>query len=347
MNIYSLQELLTRTEEIFVIDKTSEIKGIICNVIGVVRNSRQLQLLVLQYDEVYQERREAEEALQLVDTPQRPQSNRELQRSKEHNDFINPFQSVDRFFIGGKAYEVAACQSRWLNLQDWESIWLLSDFLRNGWQAKGINYQRIDTLMLTTLELQGEYLSIPAFSEDAALRFVMRPDTVTYPVEKPITLRIGGVYPDKLRFRNMITGEAHWAQINRVYLMNVWAELEKIFNDPRVQEQITSEELAQHKSNFEKEFLELCPKGMYFTVVEYECQGDISLQFYTKAYLDAKPVTRGKSMGFIVRPEKPKGILGSKLKIAVIQEPVTENTETLEVELFQYFQTTIGEDIII
>lgn len=47
---------------------------------------------------------------------------------------------------------------------------------------------------------------------------------------------------------------------------------------------MSSEELVQMRLDFENKLLEICPKGMYFPVIEYECEEDISLQFYSKAF---------------------------------------------------------------
>ena len=56
---------------------------------------------------------------------------------------------------------------------------------------------------------------------------------------------------------------------------------------------------------------------------------------------------KSSSMGFIIRPDKSEGILGFRLKAAVIQEPVPVNTVAVEAELFQYIHTTAGRDIVL
>lgn len=166
-------------------------------------------------------------------------------------------------------------------------------------------------------------------------------------VEQPVTLTVNGQYPEKLWFRNEKTGEEHWAQINNVYLSDMWADMEKTFSDPKVLEQITKEQIDESKKEFEEKFSEICPKGMCYPIVEYECEECISLQFYTKKYLESMPVNKNSCMGFIVGAVKLTGILGMKLKAAIIQEPVTVNTASIEAELFQYFKTITPDDIIL
>ena len=125
----------------------------------------------------------------------------------------------------------------------------------------------------------------------------------------------------------------------------MWEEMGKTFADPRLGDYMTSEEIAQAKLDFEKKFQKICPKGMYFPVIEYECDEDISLMFYSKSYLDAKPLHSNSGMAFILRPDQPTGISGLKLKAAVIQEPVPADTNIIEAELFQYTRTLPCGDI--
>ncbi len=63
--------------------------------------------------------------------------------------YINPFHSVRKVYVGETEFEVSGSQSRCLDPQYWESILLLSEFLRNAWQAKGIDYQSLDSLFPT------------------------------------------------------------------------------------------------------------------------------------------------------------------------------------------------------
>lgn len=347
MNIQYLHGILSRIDEIKVIGKSSEVDGIICNVMGIVRHGAQMHLLILQYDEGYQERIEEREAAELSDTPDIPRSNRMFLRNDRKNEPINPFRSVRKAFIADREFEVFSSECNRLNTQDWEHLLVIAQFLNNGWQPNEIDYQDIDMLFLNRLKLEGDYNSIPVFSQNPELRFVMRPCNEVCQVEKPVALKVGGQYPDKITFRDATTGAEHWVQINRVYLVDIWEEMNKTFSNPEFQEKLTPEEINQVRLNFEKKFTEVCPKGMYFPVVKYECEEDISLQFYSRSYLDAEPVHRSSGMVFMFRPDQPLGILGLKLKAAVIQEPVPADTETIEAEIFQYSYVTVKDDILL
>lgn len=347
MNIRSLSNLLSQTDELTVIGKGAVVDGVICHVLGLVRSGRQLRLLVLQYDESFQQRVEEGEAAGLDGALVRSATNRMELAGRDRVESANPLQAVSVVGIGEREFAVHQSEHRRLHSQDCESVVILTEFLRHGWQPDGIDIQSIDMLFLCSLELDGDYAAIPTFGENPALRFSMRPASVACLVEQPITLTVGGSYPDRLWFRDAVTGEKHWAQINRVYLADMWVEMAKTFDDPRLHEKVTPEQIAQARSDFEERFIKICPRGMCFPIIEYECEEDISLQFYSRAYLDATPVHRSSAMGFIVSPDQPTGILGLKLKAAVIQEPFPANTISIEAELLQYHRTTIGSEIVI
>jgi len=347
MNIRQMHEILSHIEEIMVIGKKAGVDGVTCNVMGLVRHGAELRLLILQYDENFRQMIEEYEAVEQPENLRRPETNRVLMRGDRRIDALNPFQSVAKVFIGKSEYRVNGSEHRRLSAQDWESLLVIARFLDNGWEPNDVDYQNVDMLFLTSLTLDGDYDAIPAFDPDSEMRFIMRPHSVVHQVEKPITLTVGADYPDKITFQDAATGAEHWVQINRVYLSDFWGEMEKTFTDPKLQAQMTPEEIAQARSDFEKRFMAVCPRGMYLPVIEYECDDNIFLQFYSRSFLDAKPVATGSSMAFMVQPSNPTGILGLKLRAAVIQEPVPVNTKAIEAELFQAVYSAAGGDIVL
>jgi hypothetical protein len=348
MNIRYLQEIMARSSEIAVLGKSAEIDGVVCQVVGAVREGLKVRLLVLQYDAGFQERIEAAET-EAVHEPCEALEMTERRRMLMHCDpamnALTPFGAAYKVQIGDCVFGVSQSETKRLHPQDWESLLILTEFLRQGWQPAGIDFQSLDMLFLSILELEGEYESVPAFDKNAAFHFDMRPIGVTYQVGLPITLSIDGTYEDKLWFKNADNGEVHWAQINRVYLLDPWEEMAKTFANPEVLDSMAPEQMAQIRSEFENRFREICPKGLYFPVIEYECEEGISLQIYSKAFLNGiddsrRRSNRSSAMGFIVSPDQTTGFLGLKLKAACIQEPVPADTVQIEVELFQYHQAS-------
>lgn len=346
MNIRYLQKLLSKIDEIKIIGKNSVINGVVCNVAAVVRYGLQLRLVILEFDENYQQQIEDMEIVEPCAFSHESKTNRIIlkERKIKSTQSLWPIKNV---LIGDAEFEVSGSEGRRLSIQDGESVLFLSELLRNGWNPEGVDYQNIDMIFLTSIEFIGEFNKIPDFNNNPQLHFRMIKDTATYLVEQPMTLTVNGNYPEKLWFKDKETGEEYWAQINRVYLLDMWVDMERTFSDPNLLKQMTKEQIDKAKKDIEESFLEICPKGMYYPIVEYECEECISLHFYSKNYLESKPIHSNRSIGFIVRPDKSTGILGMKLKSAIIQEPVPVDTVNIEAELFQYHKTTIPDDIIL
>jgi hypothetical protein len=347
MNIKYIQKLLSRINEIKIIGKTVEIDGVVCNIAGIVRYGKKLRLIILEYDDMYYRKIEEMELSEPCEIRQQ-ETNRLILKGRGRIEAAQPFRTIKSVFIDEMKFEIDVTENRFLDSKDGESVLFLSELLRNGWIPGGVDYQDIDMLFLISIEFAGDFTEIPEFNDNAKLHFTMNKDSVSYMVEQPVTLKVNGEYPEKLWFKNKEDSEEHWAQINSVYLMDMWGDMEKNFSDPKLLEHMTKEQIEEAKRNIEKSFIEVCPKGMYYPVVEYESEEDISLEFHTKEFLESKPVHHGTgSIGFIIRPDKPTGILGMKLKSAIIQEPVSVSTEIIEAELFQYHKTITPEDVIL
>lgn len=211
---------------------------------------------------------------------------------------------------------------------------MFTQFLLSGWNPAGIDTNNSSAMYLTYLTFDGSYDAIPAFDTQAPIHFSMQQSSTCHQVELPVLLTVGSEYPYKSYFTDKGGEARHWVQINRVDLCDMWAEMAKTLDDHRINEQASSEELARHKAEFEERFSEICPKGMCYAVIEYECEEDITLQFYSKRWLDAEPVQSNGSMGFIIGPDEPTGKLGLKnadtnwhshfLLLSCVREPPTD-----------------------
>lgn len=74
-------------------------------------------------------------------------------------------------------------------------------------------------------------------------------------------------------------------------------------------------------------------------VVKYECDNDISINFYSKEYLDtvSKPKNgTASSLLISVKSDVELGIHGYKMRGCVKQTPLDADTHQLDVKLFSY-----------
>lgn len=346
MNIRYLQEMLSTITEVKPLGKTAEINGVLCHVIGLIRYGDILRLSVLQYDEKFAEDAEEAEIAELNGLHAKPQTNRELLRGNRNICDGNSLHAVQSIRIGEKQFDINEMETTRCDWQNLQIPVLLAEFLRQGWNPDGIEYQRMDNLLLTFVRLSGEYDCLPDVGENPKVLLTFRREYISHLVELPVILPVGTDYPDRLCFQDKNTGEKHWVQINRVYLMDIWAEMMKNFNDPRLTDKFSAAELAEHKAEFERRLAEICPQGMYFPVIEYECEEELSLQFHSREWLDAVPQNKNSSIGFSIKREEKTGILGLSLKSALIDEPMPKDCQIINTELFSYSLARQHDDVI-
>ncbi|AET68616.1 hypothetical protein Desor_3097 [Desulfosporosinus orientis DSM 765] len=348
MNFQELQNRLSQIKEIAVISRNAEIDGVICHIMGMVLlDDRTLQMLILEYDEAYREKLENAEIAELTVSPGELMTNRIVQRGDRNLKPTQCFCCVEKVCFGDLELTTNESGSGKCGTEQWDKVALFTQFLLKGWSPVSLDTKDIGAMFLTNLNFVGTYDAIPAFDTGVSIRFSMRRNSIRHLVEMPVTLIVGTEYPDKLHFTDKVSGEQHWVQINRVTLCDMWTEMSKTFDNPRLKEQVSPEELARSKAEFEERFSEMCPKGMYYPVIEYECEEDISLQFYSKGWLDVEPIHKNSALGFFMKTDEPMGKLGLKLKADIIQEPMTANTVSIEAELFQYSQVDKSDDIVI
>ena len=338
MNIGLLKSFFAPKTERFVLEKAFEVNGVHCHVIGAERTDGQWSLFALHHDERINAERMLESDVF---------TNREVMRRSGRHEYFNPLSHVGSVVVDGCSFEVIGQSSHRLSAHEWKGTIVLYEFIKAGWAAIGIEDIDFEEMFLTRIKLRGDGDCSIMLNPNpkSKLRFVMRPHTVAHLVEQPVTLTIGEDDQDKIWFSDAKTCERLWFQINRVYLMDIHEELLKNFDDPRMLEHLSPEQIRESKKDMENRFSEICPKGMFFPVVEYECEDDVFLQFYSKSHLDDMPKSNGSSIGIIMGPDKPIGKQGLKLKSCLIHEPFSADTVHIEAELFHYSRMIKADDI--
>lgn len=97
-----------------------------------------------------------------------------------------------------------------------------------------------------------------------------------------------------------------------------------------------------------REFMELlpqiCPKGCVLPMIEYECDRDYQMQFYTTEYLKRAPKHHSTALFFAMRPDTQIGPMGYKNRVCQL-EAMEEGFEgEISVELFLCHKTIPGEE---
>ena len=172
------------------------------------------------------------------------------------------------------------------SLQDYEIMQLFFAMMRAGWIVPAwLKEAEWSELQLVELDIP-DVKKLPAYSPAMPITIVHQPDFLRHIVEKTITLRVGG--KRSFRFTDHY-GEEVLCHINAVYLIDLWKETEERFSDPKYTENILPEQLQTAKKHCYEALEQCCPREMRYVGIEYACSKEISLQFYSKAYLKAYP----------------------------------------------------------
>ncbi len=320
------------------IEKFIQINGIIVHLVGIAKIEDHFELVTIHYDETFD--------------PQNHHShfngrtNRSLMKREGVKELRNPIEHIHMVIIGQTEFTVKQSQTSFIGSHDENCMKILDAFKTHGWKHTNLDVDNLDKMAMSRYRLEGS-ISELVINQDDIIRFTKRPTSVSYLVERPMRLHIGDDYPEKMTFTSKETHESHWVQIHRVHLIDVRAEMAGAFDNPVIKKQMTPDQIEKARLDFEKEFSNVCPKGMLLPVVEYECEEDISLQFYTTDFLDSIPPKNSSGMGFIVGADQPKGKHGYKLKATIIQEPVSADTEYIDAELFKYSVMIKESEIVI
>jgi len=315
-----------------------------CEIVGVKATSEMLTLVALQKVDDGLDAAEAQEFLRL-ERGEVYQTNRTTNRDfmKRHSemDRQNSLHHIRKVIINDYAFDVSGHESRRITTTELESVLELYEFMRSGWSGETFKHDQMDGLFIHHMTLRCDsnkdlkILKTLSGKPNLHIRFERHTFAIQYHVELPITLNIGSDYPERIWFESKKAYEKQWAQIHRVYLMDVYETLEKNLNDAKAS-MLTPQQKSQMKFETEKAFEKLCPRGMLLPVIEYECEEDISLQFYHVDYLEASPGSGGSAVGFISRPDQETGKWSYRLKMCVVQHAVPVDTKTIDVELFSF-----------
>lgn len=243
--------------------------------------------------------------------------------------------------IGSRRLRAAGGQSEPLALggdENYSALKLFCDMLNVGWiipdWLKELSW---DDLMLVTLEIP-DVKRLPVYSETMPITIVHDPCPVKHIVEKTVTLQVGK--PRTFHFTDHL-GNQTACYINQVVLIDVWKKMEQQFQDPRYTGMMPEEQLQAIRQKCFKTLRTNCPKGMCYIGIEYECDKDLTLQFYTKEFLSSRPETAKGSAAFLMmhhKPGKKYGAHGLPLKGCVLQTPVSPDTATVPSELLFYWE---------
>lgn len=363
MNFENLYGLIPVFNEIRVIGKNTVLNETVLDFIGAVLKNSVLKIYVMQYNEDWYEKKLMyEESGTANDIISRKSTNRTKILSEITRHFDFPTFSLHSIISGENTFNISQSSYAYMGERPLKEIMLMSEFLKLGYTPEGkVGDKDFQNLYLTEFEIEGKYDRIPEslYQRPFTLRTLVYSET--HRTSKRLRLETGTNYPRAVSFKDIYTGEKHSFYIENVYLMDIWAEMEKNFSSHTFLSYISPEKTAKIKSDFYEHLSALCPRDMRLPVIEYEAEAGISLEFFSKAFLDSPCYSASvrhsggiiggatKPTAIFVRPDSPSGLgkHGISLKAAVVNFPVPADSVEISVEMLRFFIKAEPEDIFV
>lgn len=339
MNLELMKEAMPDWDEARVIGLDVETEGRISHIVGMIRQGDQAKLYVLEDAEPAEgtvlAQKAAMTARQGEPLPER-HTNRE---SFSHIDERNFFDWVTAVIVGEQELLVESAMSACFGIPDNFLNWLMiSEMMKAGWNLpEGHPFWRRDweRILLKEVVFRTPVAALPDWNKNE-VRIRHGEKWEHHLLELPVRLVVGQKQEIPFALKDGREGICH---VSAVYPIDVWAEQEKQFSDPRYLEIMTKEEFEQHKQKFYQGLQEDCPRGMCYMGVEYECTLDGNLTFYDSAWLEEEPPVHRGSVTIrmmTLKPDDPVGPHGLPRRGCAIQTPVAPDVREMEAELFFY-----------
>ncbi len=264
--------------------------------------------------------------------------------SKEMNDY---HFYISEITIQNQKMTFSSSRSSRIHHNDYEAYMRLQHFIESGISTENWDKVNLSDILIASYEQKKdeEFPQIDISRElDITVKISENPKQVL--INQPINLEFGEMQKGKkLYFYDSIEKKDRTFYINRMYHYDIWEEVNNNFEDERMNN-FTEDEIKKMKENLLDALKKICPKGMSLAVLEYETEDDIQLNFYSKAYLDKKPLRETSSAGVIFsKSDKEFGINGFKNRTCMITCLEKDFNESIDAELFSWY-LQIPEEII-
>lgn len=259
-----------------------------------------------------------------------PKTNRaELEQNLKNRNEMR-IKSIE---INGQCFTVSSATGTCLgDRYNIEEQLLLLYMLKQGVRLGELEQMPLDRLMINTYELEEPKELSPLEEKIENISLELSTQYFSVPIHKRLHLKTGKYdKPRKLHLNGVAESTVY---IHGISFYDAWQEAETRFEDKRYVERFTPEQIAQMKQQFLDSLPGLCPEGCVLPVIEYECDKELQMQFYTTEYLKRMPEHGSTSVFLMLKPKEKMGIMGYRSRTCLL-EPVKKGFEgEFFVELF-------------
>ena len=274
-----------------------------------------------------------------------PKTNREeRKRNLEETDRV----WIKKITIDGCSFAVSSasesCLGEQWNVED--QLYFLY-MLEQGLRLGTLEDVPFDRLLITHYELAAEEPEVAKrifehmVSPEITVQLSVR--HITIPVYKRLRLKTGDYARPKVVH---LTGEAGCTvYIHGISFFDAWEDARTRFEDPRYTENFTEEQIAQFRQELMDILPGICPQGYVLPLIEYECDRDYQMQFYSSEYLRRAPKHQSVASFFMMHPDKDTGPMGYRARVCQLEAVPAGFAGDLPVELFACYKMEAEREV--
>ncbi len=275
-----------------------------------------------------------------------PTSNRAEMINHITQEIRFPNIYISEIMIQNQKMTFASSRANPLSYKNYEEYMRLQHFMENGLDIENWNEVDLDNIVIAAYEqMENEEFPTIDLSKKLDITLKVSRELKQVLINQPMTLEFSEVEKGtKIYFYDSIEKKNHLLYINKMEHYDLWKEANPPFEGEGMRD-FSKAQIVQMKQEHKENLEKICPSGMNLAIIQYESENNVQLNFYSKEYLDERPVQRNSSTCMFFKSDKQLGTNGFKSRVCMIK-PVEKDFEgTIAVELFSYFME-IPEEIL-
>ncbi|WP_066501777.1 hypothetical protein [Abyssisolibacter fermentans] len=328
------QKMLLPKKEVF-INKIVKIRGIDVQLTSITMEEHRNVLWAIYFDEK-------------VDLEERTEysSNRDEKINNINNKKRFSHINIAEMIIQKQKMTFYSSSTSRIYDMKYEGHMLLQHFIENGMDTTNWDEVSLADIVIVAYEQEkSEEFPTIDLSKELDITLKVSQDVKEVLINKPMCLDFNEVKKDnKFYFYDSIENKNRVFYIDEMQHYDIWEDVEHKFNE-RMKD-FPKEQIKQLKEDYKDNLKDICPRGMNLALVEYEAEDDIQLKFYTKEYLEERPVHKSSSTMMLFKSDKNNGVNGFRSRICMIKPVEKDFNGSIDVELFSWYKV-IPEEIIL
>lgn len=246
--------------------------------------------------------------------------------------------NIEKFIVNGKDWHVDSMSWGPIREDNIENLAVLYHFLKNGAVFGRLETEELENIILAECSLKRK-VSVPK-KRPLVISVVTRRNTSPVPVKKKITVSTEETEkPRAFRITGKDGREGRTIYIDGLKLYDIWEEAKTMFSDEKYKKELSEEDIDKLRKDYMEALPHICPRNKALLVLEYEWEGNLQAEFYTKEFLQAEPGHNSSATSMILLLSgKEKGKKGFKKRTCILK-PVEKFFEgTIETELLFYYE---------